>query len=62
MSDLDMESQWIVDYGFSLHLTWKKGKIIKLDETLIDTVKMGNDPMSKVMGKGSAKIVIRDGC
>ncbi|CAG7861454.1 unnamed protein product [Brassica rapa] len=51
MSDLDMESRWIVDYGCSLHLTCKKDKIIELDETQIDTVKMGNDPMSKVMEK-----------
>lgn len=51
MSDLDMESRWIVDYGCSLHLTCKKDKIIELDETQIDTVKMGNDPVSKVMKK-----------
>lgn len=55
------ESTWYLDNGASNHMTGHQEKFEKLDRTVKGEVKFGDGSLVQIEGKGSIKIVCKNG-
>ncbi|KAL0385104.1 UNVERIFIED_CONTAM: putative late blight resistance proteinR1A-4 [Sesamum radiatum] len=55
------DATWYIDSAASNHMTYNKGAFQKLDESFKTNVKLGDNHIVKVEGKGSVAINIRKG-
>lgn len=55
------ENSWYLDNGASNHMTGRRDKFKKLDKTVKGEVKFGDGSLVKIEGKGSIRIVCKNG-
>ena len=60
-SGMDNERIWYIDNGASNHMTWNRNYFNKIDETITDKVRFGDDSRIDIKGKGSILFVSQNG-
>ena len=59
---VNKNEKWIIDSGFSHHMTGDKGKFTTLNHYDGNNVKFGNDAPCLIKGKGSIKLTQNISC
>lgn len=57
----DMENLWYLDNGASNHMSGNRLFFYKLDESVTEVVRFGDDSRINIKGKGSIKFILKGG-
>ena len=59
---VNKNDRWIIDSGFSHHMTGDKSKFVTLTQYDRNSVRFGNDAPCLIKGKGSIKLTKKNSC